>query len=301
MAESQPQTKEPHTEEPKVESEEVTEELDPAEEHLDEEHDFVGDFQPKDQLDSRLAVVEEQFRKGFDERYGTQNEKKRFWEDEAEMVRTSKVFREVSRYLGYEWQPIFADLMKKFPPEVVEKEKKEIEKQQPIIQGYKALTTWKDLSGPNYTMMQLVDILRNHNMDDIADEVLNILDSADIEQKDDKPKTDEKGKSTKPLQRKKSDVANKPKQGILDNRRLLLLAKKFGADWEPLGKALEVPEEELAEIREGEDSKTYQGAFKVLWSWRQTQPPAETEESRNILKAALEKLGKQSFLEDLEK
>jgi len=89
--------------------------------------------------------------------------------------------------------------------------------------------------------------------------------------------------------------------GILDNRRLLLLAKKVGEDWEPLGKALEVPEEELAEIREGEDSKTYQGAFKILWSWRQTQPPAETEESRNILRAALEKVGKQSFLEDLGK
>lgn len=35
---------------------------------------------------------------------------------------------------------------------------------------------------------------------------------ADLEQKDEKSKTDDK-KTTKPLQRKKSDVANKPKQG----------------------------------------------------------------------------------------
>lgn len=300
MAETQPQTQEPHAEEPKDQSEETTEEIDPEHEHMDEEQDFVGEFQPKDQLDSHLAVVEEQFRKSFEERFSTQKAKKQFWEDESEMIRSSKVFREVSRVLGYEWQPIFADLMKKFPPEVVAKEKLEIEKQQPIIQGYKALTAWKELSGPSYTIMQLVDVLRDHNMDDVADEVLNILDSADLEQKDEKSKTDDK-KTTKPLQRKKSDVANKPKQGILDNRRLLLLAKKVGEDWEPLGKALEVPEEELAEIREGEDSKTYQGAFKILWSWRQTQPPAETEESRNILRAALEKVGKQSFLEDLGK
>jgi len=177
MAETQPQTQEPHAEEPKVQSEETTEEIDPEHEHMDEEQDFVGEFQPKDQLDSHLAVVEEQFRKSFEERFSTQKAKKQFWEDESEMIRSSKVFREVSRVLGYEWQPIFADLMKKFPPEVVAKEKLEIEKQQPIIQGYKALTAWKELSGPSYTIMQLVDVLRDHNMDDVADEVLNILDS----------------------------------------------------------------------------------------------------------------------------
>lgn len=78
------------------------------------------------------------------------------------------------------------------------------------------------------------------------------------------------------------------------------MAKKIGDDWEPLGKALGVSDEEISEIREGEDGKTYQGGFKVLWSWRQTQPGNETEEIRNILKAALEKVGKKGLLDEFE-
>ena len=44
---------------------------------------------------------------------------------------------------------------------------------------------------------------------------------------------------------------------------MLLLAKKIGGDWEGLGQALGLPGEELTEIKEGPDSSTYQGAFKV--------------------------------------
>lgn len=350
MSEKQSQPADPQGAESKSEEAATTEqEGAPEQEYEDEVHDIMTDFQVTDQLDSRLAMMEEQFRKSFDERLGAQNPKKQFWEDEVEMMRSSKILREASRGIGDEWQPIFIDLMAKFPPEVIEAEKVKLEKQQPIIQGYKALTVWKEHMGPNYTAMLLVDVLRKHNMDDLADEILNILDSFDEEikadnkdkdgkkdkkkedkkdrikdhikerkkdkgdvkeenkddKKDDENNKEDSGKSEekkpgKGIQRKKSDAAAKAKQGILDNRRLLLLAKKIGNDWEPLGKALGVPEEELSEIREGEDGKTYQGAFKVLWSWRQTQPGNETEEIRNILKAALEKVGKKGLLEEFE-
>ena len=49
----------------------------------------------------------------------------------------------------------------------------------------------------------------------------------------------------------------------LDNRRMLVLAKKIGEDWESPGKALGLPDEELAEIKEDLDSATYKGAFKM--------------------------------------
>lgn len=80
---------------------------------------------------------------------------------------------------------------------------------------------------------------------------------------------------------------------------MLLLAKKIGGDWEGIGKALAVPDEELAEIREDEGS-TYQGAFKMLWSWRQAQPTnADSEATLEALKAALKEAGKGHLVEQL--
>jgi len=80
---------------------------------------------------------------------------------------------------------------------------------------------------------------------------------------------------------------------------MLLLSKKLGGDWEPLAQALGLPEEELAEIKEGADSATYQGAFKALWSWRQTQPDIEEESSVELLKTALITAGHATLAEQL--
>ena len=86
---------------------------------------------------------------------------------------------------------------------------------------------------------------------------------------------------------------------LLDNRRILLLAKKVGADWEPLGKVLGVPDEELAEIKEGPDGTTYQGAFKMLWAWRQMQPSHEEEASTDTLRRALQQVNKGQLFDQL--
>ena len=64
-----------------------------------------------------------------------------------------------------------------------------------------------------------------------------------------------------------------------------------------MAKELGLPEEEVAEIKDSE-GQTYQGTFKVLWSWREArhpQPPAPQPEEGaptdvELLKAALEKV-----------
>lgn len=247
------------------------------------------------QLDQHLAVIEEQFREGFDERFSSNVAKVRpqVWEDQTDILRTNKIFREVSRDMGDEWRPVFSDLMATFPPEVLEEELARLEQQPPIIRGYKALMAWKEIAGPNFTIMKLVDSLRKNDMDDIADATVTILDDRDRN-------GGKKAKApAKPVQRRKSDISAKSKSAVLDNRQMLLLAKKIGGDYEGIGKALAVAEEELAEIREDEGS-TYQGAFKMLWAWRQAQPTsADSEATLEALKAALQEAGKGHLVEQL--
>lgn len=130
------------------------------------------------QLDQHLAVIEEQFRESFDERFSSNAPKIKphVWEDQTDILRTNKIFREVSRDMGDEWRPVFSDLMAPFPPEVLEEELALLEQQPPIIRGYKALMAWKEIAGPNFTIMKLVDSLRKNDMDDIADATVSILD-----------------------------------------------------------------------------------------------------------------------------
>ena len=71
----------------------------------------------------------------------------------------------------------------------------------------------------------------------------------------------------------------------LDDRHILQLAKKVGGDWEPLARSLGLGPDEIKEILEGE-GKTYQGAFKVLWTWRDTVEPASPQ-TIGKLKSAL--------------
>jgi hypothetical protein len=130
-------------------------------------------------------------------------------------------------------------------------------------------------------------------MEDIAETAVALLECREASTAEDK------AKQSKPVQRRKSDVTSRGKTVTLDNRRMLLLAKKVGGDWEPLGKALGVADEELAEIKESADGATYQGAFKMLWAWRQTRPAGDDEGSSAALKAALQQVDKAQFAEQL--
>jgi len=78
-----------------------------------------------------------------------------------------------------------------------------------------------------------------------------------------------------------------------------LLAKKVGSEWEPLGKALGVADEEIKEIKEDQDGLSYHGGFKMLWAWRQAQPSNAQDASCAELRKALQQVNKEHLLEDI--
>jgi hypothetical protein len=258
------------------------------------------------QLDSRLAVIEEQFRKSFDDRLrgsstnpppsvarrpagsGAVSE----GVDAADVLLINRVFRDVSRQMGDEWRPVFDALMTSYPTDVVQTEREALERQPTLIQGYRALMAWKEICAADFDVRRLIEVLRTCNMDDIADAAVALLERRDT-------KDDQKTKQSKPIQRRKSDVTSKGKSGTMDNRRMLLLAKKVGGDWEPLGRALGVSEDELAEIKDSADASTYQGAFKMLWAWRQSIPAGDDEGATAALRSALEQVNKGQLLDQL--
>ena len=86
---------------------------------------------------------------------------------------------------------------------------------------------------------------------------------------------------------------------LLADRTLLKLSRLIGGDWLPLGNALELPEEDLNEITESEGN-TYQGAFKVLWAWRDNLEN-RSKESVSQLAEALVNCGKTDAAAELEK
>jgi len=282
-------------------SEEVQKQLDAMEE---EQQKLAARFDPGtelQQLDSKFAVIEEQFRRNFDDRIaaptGRGARPSSFISldssgsggagGEVDFMKLNTIFREVSRELGTEWKPVFTDLMAKFPPDVVSAELEKIEKMQPIVRGYRSLNVWRDCAGADFVIRDLVDALRKNNLNELADATVAIIEGTDT------------GVKTKTAAtRKKTDATSRGKTACLDNRRLLLLAKKIGGDWEGLGNALGLPAEELKSIKEDPDNSTYQGAFKILWAWRQTQPEIEQDSSVLALKAALVQANKQTLADD---
>lgn len=239
-----------------------------------------GDFPPQDRLDHHLAIIEEQFRRGFDERYSVNNSAvhRSLYEDPEETMRTNKIFREVSRCLGGDWRKVYEDLMKSQPKEVVETELAKISRNQPIIQGYTALMSWKEVSGSrNFSLMTLVQSLNDLEMEEIADVVLHIIDNNEVPDK--KPA----------VNRNRVDLSAQKNATTLDNRRMLLISKKVGGCYEVLGRELGVVEEELEEIKKDEGD-TYQGCFKVLWAWKETRSGVDNDATdTEVLKSALEK------------
>ena len=66
--------------------------------------------------------------------------------------------------------------MKNFPEDVVKAETVKIERQRPFMQGYKALTTWKELSGEEIQLMPLIEALRGCEAMELVERVLDIMD-----------------------------------------------------------------------------------------------------------------------------
>ena len=77
---------------------------------------------------------------------------------------------------------------------------------------------------------------------------------------------------------------------MLDDRKFLQLAKKIGNDWEGLANTLGLAEEDIKEILEAEGA-TYQGAFKMLWTWRDRTVELD-QDNTQVLQEALKASGK---------
>lgn len=97
------------------------------------------------QLDSHLAVIEEQFRRSFDDRLregaaAPSSAARRAGldrpppGDSADVLLVNRVFREVSRCMADEWRPVFDALVSPLPPDRVETARQGLEQQPTLIQ-----------------------------------------------------------------------------------------------------------------------------------------------------------------------
>jgi len=99
------------------------------------------------QLDHRLAVIEEQFRRSFDDRLregssanSTSSSIRTFHTSQSQSSETdvlliNRVFRDVSRLMGDEWRPVYDGLTTGINVEMVNNEKEALERQPVLIQA----------------------------------------------------------------------------------------------------------------------------------------------------------------------
>lgn len=268
------------------------------------------------ELSSHLAKLEEEFRTAFDDRIKmvTSQAKTQASEEmskkQTDILRTNKVFREISRPLNEKWKPVFNILISDLTPEQRRVELEKVEHEKAFMQSYKALMTWKEVRGEAFDIRELLPALRTVGLDDLAQKMLNILDS----DKDslltiaDGTKPKASGPAAAGSAAKTSTLSSASASGdtsaqsksnvnaeeILDDRHLLQIAKKLGSEWEPLAKGLSIPGAEIAEILEGE-GKTYQGGFKMLWNWRESK--TNLTEGLDALIAQLKALNRRDVVE----
>lgn len=238
------------------------------------------------ELSSHIAKLEEDLQHAFDDRIKSRTQaSEEMTKKQTDVLRTNKVFREISRPLGDKWKPVFEILISNLPPEQRRLELEKVEHEKPFMQSYKALMTWKEVRGEAFDIRDLLPALRSVGLDDLAQKTLSILDS----DKDsllslaDGAKPKPSGPAAGGSAAKASSVSSASASGetsaqsntnvnaeeVLDDRHLLQMAKKLGNEWEPLAKRLKVPATEIAEIIESEGN-TYQAAFKMLWNWRES-------------------------------
>jgi len=88
------------------------------------------------QLDSHLAVIEEQFRRNFDDRLreAATSGVRRGSADSGDVLLMNRVFREVSRCMADEWRPVFDALMSTLPRDVVDEARNSLQNHPPLIQ-----------------------------------------------------------------------------------------------------------------------------------------------------------------------
>lgn len=133
----------PHKEDPELEKQlKVLE---------DEGKEIASRFQQNvsQELNSHLAKLEEEFRLAFDDRVKKvtsqckTQQSEEMTKKQTDILRTNKVFREISRPLGDKWKPVFESLISDLSPEQKRLELEKVEREKPFMQSYKSLMTWK--------------------------------------------------------------------------------------------------------------------------------------------------------------
>jgi hypothetical protein len=248
------------------------------------------------EIRERLALLDDKFSVRFDNRMTDIGERYKqhvgshVRDRQTDVLRSNKVIREVSRELGSDWKFVFQSLMAGFPMDVITAEIERIERQRPFMQPYKALVRWRDMKGENFNINDLIDVLKTMVKDELAARALAILHCQGdaLYALDHKPNTriasgvelrDEEGDFL-PLDgaegmavglngRGNHSNGDELVGGAVGDRNLLQVARKLGKDWFQVGTCLDLPSEELDEIKNAEGD-SYQAAFRMLWLWRDT-------------------------------
>lgn len=96
------------------------------------------------ELSTKLAKLEEDLCLAFDDRLkGRTQASEEVTKKQTDILRTNKVFREISKPLGEKWKPVFEILISDLSPEQRRVELEKVEHEKPFMQSYKALMTWK--------------------------------------------------------------------------------------------------------------------------------------------------------------
>ena len=166
-------------------NEDADERLTKVEELLAEEEDLARKVQANvtEHLDSHIAKLEEELRSSFDERMSVIAAQCRDLEAESithrqtDILRTNKVFRDIARPLGADWQKLFGHLMTGFGKEFKQAELEKVKREKPFMQAYKSLMTWKAAKGPDFNIRDLIEPLKASDRNDLVDMTLQILNS----------------------------------------------------------------------------------------------------------------------------
>lgn len=126
-------------------------------------------------IDQNLMRLDREFNDSFEKRMScniVNMPELQFVHDGDDLHKTITIFRKVAQEMGADWKPVFKELMKNQKEEMLEHEIKSLETHKALIQGYRSLMVWKELSGNHFHISKLIDALRVNKMDEIAQEVL---------------------------------------------------------------------------------------------------------------------------------
>lgn len=262
------------------------------------------------EIDNKMETLSTQMNQKFNSRMSEFSERYESHAQEAisgrqiDVLRVNKIIREVAKGLGPDsWRTVFLILMKDLKElEEAQADVDMIEKQKPFMQAYKALQVWREAMGEEFFVMNLVNALNECEQPELSTLVMDIVECGDSDALLNYGKRGSvvggEGVKSSGLSRTPSIKREKDQDagGSLGDRKFLRIAKQLGPAWTVLGMALGVPDDEIQEIQNNDETAPHQAAFKVLWQWRDTLKTTESEGAKTLCHA-LREMGKPELAE----